>query len=293
MVEIIPQNEGFKTETDRLLAMGDSFDQHGQIKPITGSWQTASDGNYVFIIETGERRFWAACLQYIKKKAKDEPLLRIEVVKNPTRQRQVLENRHAEPPTAVSQACEVASLILSEMNVEPDFNINDEYDYFRKARSQRMPAGLWEKIIPIMQLTRPRMVQLLNILQFPTPLLELANRFHLSERVLREILSLPSDQWDKMIKLSIHDNLTSDEVSQYVEPSTSSPSKPIPAVKPAKQPGKIGTGGIRRFYNAIYKLDEVSRSQAMDEIADEIVVSGQSEGLLDLMNELTSLSKFA
>lgn len=285
------QNEGYKTETDRLLAMGDSFDQHGQIKPITGSWQTASDGNYVFIIETGERRFWAACLQYIKKKAKDEPLLRIEVVKNPTRQRQVLENRHAEPPTAVSQACEVASLILSEMNVEPDFNIDDEYDYFRKARSQRMPAGLWEKIIPIMQLTRPRMVQLLNILQFPTPLLELANRFHLSERVLREILSLPSDQWDKMIKLSIHDNLTSDEVSQYVEPSTSLPSKTTPSVKPAKQPGKVGTGGIRRFYNAIYKLDEVSRSQAMDEIADEIFVSGQSEGLLDLMNELTKLIK--
>ena len=77
------------------------------------------------------------------------------MVQNPTRQRQVLENRHAEPPTAVSQACEVASLILSEMNVEPDININDEYDYFRKARSQRMPAGLWEKIIPIMQLTRP------------------------------------------------------------------------------------------------------------------------------------------
>ena len=28
--------------------------------------------------------------------------------------------------------------------------------------------------MPIMQLTRPRMVQLLNILQLPTPLLELA-----------------------------------------------------------------------------------------------------------------------
>ena len=54
-----------------------------------------------------------------------------------------------------------------------------------------MPAGLWEKIMPVMQLTRPRMVQLLNILQLPTPLLDLADRYRLPERVLREVLSLP------------------------------------------------------------------------------------------------------
>jgi len=283
-------NDGHRTETDRLLAMGDSFDQHGQIKPITGSWQPAPDGNYVFMIETGERRFWASCLQYVINKAKDEPFLRIEVVEKPTRQRQVLENRHAEPPTAVSQSCEVASLILAEMKIKPDPDIADEYNYFRQARAQRMPAGLWEKIIPIMQLTRPRMVQLLNILQLPSSLLDIANRYRLSERVLREVLSLPEDQWEKMIKMSVHNNLTSDEVSQFAQITITEPTAPVKRPpKPAKQPGKLGTGGLRRFYNALYKLDEISRSQAMDEIADEIVVSGQSDGLLDLMNELTKL----
>ena len=62
-----------------------------------------------------------------------------------------------------------------------------------------MPAGLWENITPIMQLTRPRMVQLLNILQLPTPLLELADRYRLPERVLREVLALPREPVGKAL----------------------------------------------------------------------------------------------
>ena len=145
--------------------MGFSFEEHGQIKPITGSWVETRGGDYFFQIETGERRFWAACLQSRAQDLKEEPLLRVEVVSSPTRLRQVLENRHAEPPSAVGQACEVASLILAELDVVPQAETVDEFDYFRQARAQRMPAGLWEKIMPVMQLTRPRMVQLLNILQ--------------------------------------------------------------------------------------------------------------------------------
>jgi len=82
---------GMRAEIDGLMAMGDSFKDHGQIKPITGSWLEGKDGSYVFQIETGERRYWAACLQKVERKLKEEPLLRVEVVSHPTRQRQVLE----------------------------------------------------------------------------------------------------------------------------------------------------------------------------------------------------------
>src|SRR5512137_251626 len=50
---------GYLAEVERLLAMGDSFNEHGQIKPITGAWVSLPDGRYIFLIETGERRFWA------------------------------------------------------------------------------------------------------------------------------------------------------------------------------------------------------------------------------------------
>ena len=104
------QRSGLPPEVERLLAMGGSFDEHGQIKPITGSWVPAERRAVSSsMIETGERRFWAACLTASASQHSEEPLLRVEVVTHPTRQRQVLENRHAEPPSAVGQACEVAS----------------------------------------------------------------------------------------------------------------------------------------------------------------------------------------
>ncbi|MBE0696272.1 MAG: hypothetical protein IH586_05055, partial [Anaerolineaceae bacterium] len=166
-LQMAKKDSGIQAEVERLLAMGGSFTEHGQIKPITGMWVEAASGRYIFQIETGERRFWAACLQHVlqgpegKAGRQAEPVLRVEVVSHPTRTRQVLENRHAEPPSAVGQACEIASLILAEQNIQPQPGVEDEFEFFRKVHEKRMPAGLWDQLMPIMQLTRPRMEQLL------------------------------------------------------------------------------------------------------------------------------------
>lgn len=274
-------------EVERLLQMGESFGAHGQIKPITGSWVPANNGQFIFLIETGERRFWAACLRSVGSNAAEEPLLRVEVIQNPTRQRQVLENRHAEPPSAVEQACEVAALILAELGMEPDPNQADEYDYFRLARSQRMPVGLWEKITPVMQLTRPRMVQLLNILQFPSHLLDLADRYRLPERVLREILSLPRDQWERMLKVSIQNQLTSDEILEAAaQPGEGGQKGERRELHPIPDPSRSALRYLKRFANILANLDEVSRAQALDDIAGNLIVSRQGEGILNLLEEL-------
>ncbi len=281
---------GTAQELERLLAMGSSFEEHGQIKSITGKWALDESGEYVFHIETGERRFWAACLQYASSGAEEEPLLRVEVVENPTRQRQVLENRHAEPPSAVEQACEVAALILAELGMSPEDDITDDYDYFRIARTQRMPAGLWDKLIPIMQLTRPRMVQLLNILQLPSNQLDLADRYRLSERVLREILSAPREQWERMIRLSIQNQLTSEEVAEITTPvqgeiqSSKRPSAPI-----LPEPGRQAARSLRRFVQTLSELDRRGQDQALDEIADTLVVKGGGKEALSLLEELSRL----
>jgi hypothetical protein len=281
---------GYQAEVDRLLAMGVSFEDHGQIKAITGAWVSTSDGRYIFLIETGERRFWAACLRTVSSHIDEEPLLRVEVVTHPTRQRQVLENRHAESPSAVGQACEIAALILAEMDIQPDAELNDEFDYFRRAQAQRMPEGLWERVTPVMQLTRPRMVQLLNILKLPTQLLELADRYRLPERVLRPILAAPAEQRERMLRLSIRDSLTSDEVEDLVmRPADLKARQNDQANPAAAQPGRVAVSGLRRFANALSKLDDFSRSQALDEIADELVALHQADALLALLDELGRL----
>ena len=284
------QEPGYRPELERLLAMGGSFNEHGQIKPITGSWSQNSDGSYLFLIETGERRFWAACLKAASEQSKEEPLLRVEIVSHPTRQRQVLENRHAETPSAVGQSCEIAALILAELNIQPDAGLPDEFDYFRLARTQRMPAGLWERIMPIMQLTRPRMVQLLNLLQFPTPLLELADRYRLPERALREILQLPKEQWERALRSTIQNNLTSEDLAEIANPVVEHTQRPAhSAPSPSFQPGRVATSGLRRFANVLSELDEISREQALDEVADELVGTHQAEGIMNLLDELARL----
>lgn len=280
---------GYQAEIDRLLAMGESFEDHGQIKAITGAWVSTADGRYIFLIETGERRFWAACLRTVAGHIDEEPLLRVEVVTHPTRQRQVLENRHAEPPSAVGQACEIAALILAEMDIQPDSGLTDEFDYFRRAQAQRMPEGLWERVTPIMQLTRPRMVQLLNILKLPTQLLELADRYRLPERVLRPILAAPPEQRERMLRLSIRDSLTSDEVEDLARPALHKARSTGPANPGNVQSGRVAVSGLRRFANALLQLDDFSRAQALDEIADELVARHQADDLLALLDELERL----
>jgi hypothetical protein len=283
------QDNGYQGTIDRLLSMGSSFEEHGQIKPITGAWISNPDGRYIFLIETGERRFWAACLQHILHKPPQESYLRVEVIQNPTRQRQVLENRHAEQPSSVSQACEVASLILAELGMQPDSNTVDEFEFFRQARLQRMPAGLWDKITPIMQLTRPRMVQLLNILQLPTPQLEMADRFRLPERVIREVLSLPADQWERMLRLSIQESLTSDDIVEITEVNLKKSQAGKAHSKFAPNPSEIAWTGIRRFSSALNDLDEIVLSQALDDVADSLVTSGRAETTLRFLEELSML----
>ena len=283
-------DDATQTEINRLMALGNSFDSHGQIKPITGSWVSLPDGRYVFQIETGERRFWAACLQKVSQKKKEEPELRVEVVSQPTRQRQVLENRHAEAPSAVEQACEVAALILAESGISPETSQPDDYDFFRRSRAQRMPAGMWDRIIPIMQLTRPRMVQLLNILQLPTPLLDLADRYRLPERVLREVLALPSDKWENMIRSSIQEQLTSEEVaevSRVSQPATEKPAshrKPIP-----RQSTRDALRNLRRLAKNMETLSPSGQAQALDAMADFLVVDGRGEQVLRWMESLVKL----
>jgi hypothetical protein len=290
-LEMAKSDAGIRTEVDRLLMMGSSFNEHGQIKSITGTWVANSAGEYVFQIETGERRFWAACLQYASSGAQEEPLLRVEVVSHPTRQRQVLENRHAEPPSAVEQACEVASLILADLGIQPDSDVADDYEFFRQARGQRMPAGLWERLMPIMQLTRPRMVQLLNILQFPSNLLDQADRYRLSERVLREVLATPREGWERMIKLSVQNQLTSDEVAEIA--ATPLPTEGADKGRASRpvlpEPGRQAARTFTRLIRSLDELDDYGRDQAMDEIADTVVAKGNGDEALDLLEALANL----
>jgi len=141
-----------------------------------------------------------------------------------------------------------------------------------------------------MQLTRPRMVQLLNILQLPTNQLDLADRYRLSERVLREILASPRDHWERMVRLSIQNQLTSEEIAEIVTPATEPPSasrRPVAPILP--EPGRQAARSLRRFVQTLNELDRMGQDQALDEIANTMVVRGLGAQSLNLLEELARL----
>ena len=280
-------DEGMQKQIDQLLSMADTFDEHGQIKAITGSFVPNSNGTYIFQIETGERRFWAACLKYVKSKKKKEPNLRVEVVDHPSRYRQVIENRHAEPPSAVAQAREIAAILLENAGISPDPDVDDPYKYFRQALDARRPHKTWPRLEELMQLSRSRMVQLLNLLNFTTPILEKANRNNLPERVLREILSRPEADWDSLVSMAIEEDLTAEEVA-LAQPADTKKTKRR-AKKKRMLPAQSAIRGLRTFTRAVSKVDKKTQGDLLDELADEMMVEGEAHNVLQLIEELGRL----
>ncbi len=279
-------DDGMQKQIDQLLSMADTFDEHGQIKAITGSFVPNSNGTYIFQIETGERRFWAACLKYVKSKAKQEPNLRVEVVDHPSRYRQVIENRHAEPPSAVAQAREIAAILLENAGISPDPDLEDPYIYFRQALDARRPHKTWPSLEELMQLSRSRMVQLLNLLNFTTPILEKASRNNMPERVLREILSRQEGEWDSLVSMAIEEGLTAEEVAAAQPKDTKKTKR---RTKKRMLPAQSAIRGLRTFARAVSKVDKDTQGDLLDELADEMMVEGEAHTVLQLIEELGRL----
>jgi hypothetical protein len=208
------EDAGIQARVETLVRMGDTFEEYGQIKPITGTWQEINRQR-VFVIETGERRFWAACLHAVQHGYEEEPAIQALPVQEPARERQVIENQHAEAPTAVARAREIASLLLDAVEIYPMADLTDDSDYFRQALGRRHKMETWERIETIMGVSRPYMTRLLKVLSLPTHLLELADHYNVPERVLREVLGLSEEQQEPALLQAIEQGLSHEEI-QYL-----------------------------------------------------------------------------
>jgi len=179
-----------------LLHMGATFTEHGQIKPVTGYWDAQSRR---FVLETGERRFWAAVLQAVQQESAAEPQLEALVVEQPSRARQVLENITAEPPSAVMRAREIAALVLEQMGVLPETGESDFAYYRRAAQIKRLPSPVVRHVEDLLGMSRRYIRYYLQILHLPDHLLLLADRYRLSEGALREVLKGAPETWEEGI----------------------------------------------------------------------------------------------
>ncbi len=97
------------------MQLGRSLDQDGQIKPITGSFIKDEAGQQIFLILTGERRFWATVIRSVMAGEEDEPQVLALVDTDPTVRKQILENITHKPLTAIGKARAIARIIWKKL----------------------------------------------------------------------------------------------------------------------------------------------------------------------------------
>ncbi len=279
----------------KLMQMGQSLEQNGQINPVTGHWE-----ENIFRIETGEQRYWSAIINAVNKNAADEPLLRVVVTRQASRERQVIENRHFFAPSAVTMAREIASLLLEKLGIQPEGGLPvDGYEYFRQVLEiNRLPNGVWEQIIPIMNLSRRRMAQIISVLRMPSELLDLADMYAVPDTTLRAIMDYPEEQWGSILFRAIESQYTAEEVQEQASLQEQSflperPAGPVQAGSKASprqhvEPAILAFRGIRKFRKVIarsWSKDETVLGRVADEIYSE---SGESDArsTLGMLEEL-------
>ena len=273
----------------RDMGYGYAHEEVGQINPV--SVVEAERGTY--LIETGEQRYWAAVLQFIEdKKAEDPPLLKVKLVDQLSPTRQVVENRHFGPPSAISQAREVATLFISEGHLHPPAALfsgpvweQDPYALHRWVAAQRKPKGVWKEIEALMGTGRSKLRRLLNLLQLPTDLLQIADRNELPERLLREIIDQQPDDWADLIAMAVAEGWSYEEQQAVLE-AQDRRSKSAKQAQSRKKPTtqKQAVRAFNRF--ATHMLYTRTNKRAYGEILDEIATHDRAHVALDNLRNM-------
>jgi hypothetical protein len=218
-----------RRQIDALLVLGTTILDDGQVEPATGTWVRTPAGDR-FLLEAGERRFWALVLKSHELAQPDE--LRLQAVEQQTasRLRQIAENLAREDLSAVDFAKAVASLVLELMDIHPGSN-QSEYEYFHRAlENRRLPSGTWPKIEQLTGLDRSYLYRHLQILSLDEELLYLASLYRINEARLREIVAAPAELQRALMFAAIDEQLTASELA---EAAVNPPGEEPPARAPS------------------------------------------------------------
>ncbi|RPI27037.1 MAG: hypothetical protein EHM70_18270 [Chloroflexota bacterium] len=274
------EDEQIARRVNELLSLGNSLNADGQIKNATGSWQRINDSQAVFVLETGERRFWGLVLWAIQSGATEEPVIEAVSVPEPNRVRQVIENEKNEPPTAVARARAIAGLINYYYQIDPPADLYSRYDFHRKALGIRVSMKIWAELERVFNTSRNHLSEHLQILVMPDSLLDLADDFGIPERRLREIRKYPENEWEALIHSVIQDDLTSDQIRENPDKQHRRSTDPI-------------TKSARQIKGALLKLSR-GKDEALGALADSLYAEFDSpdqarfaaDQLEDLANQI-------
>lgn len=198
-LEMARKDNLVRNELDELLQLGRSLDQDGQIKPITGSFIKDENGQQIFLILTGERRFWATVIRAVMSGEEEEPQVLALVDSDPTVRKQILENITHKPLTAIGKARAIARIILEEADIFPNQDESEDA-YFKKMFEVKTTAETAQLIEETLGISQYQYYRFRKLLELPIELQYLADQADIPEGILRQLMAMSPKEQNKAVK---------------------------------------------------------------------------------------------
>jgi hypothetical protein len=198
-IELARKDKLVRNELDELMQLGRSLDQDGQIKPITGHFTKDENGQQIFKILTGERRFWAIAIRAIMAGDENEPDVLALVDEDPTVRKQILENITHKPLTAIGKARAISRIILEEAGVHPEPGETEDV-YFQKMFDVKTTAETAQLIEETLGISQYQYYRFRKLLELPLNLQYLSDQADIPEGILRQIMALSPEEQEKAVE---------------------------------------------------------------------------------------------
>ena len=291
-IELARKDNLVRNELDELMQLGRSLDQDGQIKPITGSFIKNEKDEQIFLILTGERRFWATVIRTVMSGDEEEPNVLALVDEDPTVRKQILENITHKPLTAIGKARAIARIILEEAGVFPEPN-QSEHDYFKKMFDVKTTAETAQLIEETLGISQYQYYRFRKLLELPVQLQYMADQADIPEGILRQLSSMSDEEQTKAIDYYLkQEDPPSVREFQRLLDEDALDEEPVKKRKPRspKPPVVKLAGSFNRSVNKM--MAEMNNDpEFLDKAASEIVGSLKPDEVNGVVDTLETLIK--
>jgi ParB-like chromosome segregation protein Spo0J len=314
------EDEGREAELlqSQVVNLAASIREQELVNPITVS----VDGPSRYLIETGERRWWAHWWLVSVEKRPAYEQIQAQIVAAASPERQAAENLQDSPLTAVQEACQIARLLLHQTGRDADHVVamlargrgGDRegllvgYAPYRVALDlQRKDVyGKWATIAQVMGRGERQLQRQLALLKLADGALELADRAGLTEGQLRALVEAAEgtdgERQRRIIGLAAEYALSGPEVARLVKTANLEAAE----ARLARQRQQKTTGeeasaaptAIRRpAFIMLERLRKLRRFVArqekggleMGDLADEVLGADQPDVIYHELLELTEM----
>ncbi|MDD3949270.1 MAG: hypothetical protein PHT43_07380 [Anaerolineaceae bacterium] len=270
---------------DELIVLGDSLNDTGQIKPVTGQ-VVNEDGRDVFRMLTGERRFWATAIQAVLSESAEEPYVLALIDNQPSLEKQIAENMAYKALTPVGKARAAARLVLEANQIEPAEG-EQENEYFRRVAEMRLNDEIKDSLQKNLQLERTYFGRLMKFFELPEASLELADRAEMPERVLREIMRYDQKLWPAAVEyFAEFDNRSYLDVQAFLERESGKTQTRKPRI-----PADPLTKSARSLKKVLLGMDELPHKDKSGSLADALVGDSDKKEAQDIADRISALAQ--